>query len=201
VPVFALEVLAIGRLRYDALLACALAAVVGDQTTMLWGVHHTHYTAGLIPAVSLWGVTATLMAGGLFGVTGMFFARGVHALSAFMKKRFHYAPLRPLIGGTLIAAAFWFLGGWRYAGLGLPVIVESFSSQLLPWDFVGKMVFTMASLGSGFKGGEVTPLFLYWRNAGQRAGTPVKHAVPDAGSTRFGRRVCRCRQYAAGMHT
>ena len=157
--VFALEVLAIGRLRYDALLACALAAVVGDQTTLLWGVHHTHYSAGLIPAVSLWGVTATLIAGGLFGVTGMFFARGVHALSAFMKKRIHYAPLRPLIGGTVIAAAFWFLGGWRYAGLGLPVIVESFSSQLLPWDFLGKMAFTMASLGSGFKGGEVTPLF------------------------------------------
>jgi H+/Cl- antiporter ClcA len=53
--VFALEVLAIGRLRYDALLACALAAVVGDQTTLMWGVHHTHYTAGLIPAVSWWG--------------------------------------------------------------------------------------------------------------------------------------------------
>lgn len=157
--VFALEVLAIGRLRYDALLACAMAAVVGDQTTLLWGVHHTHYTAGLIPAVSWWAVTATLMAGGLFGVTGMLFARGVHALSAFMKSWFHYAPSRPLIGGTVIAAAFWFLGGWRYAGLGLPVIVESFSSQLLPWDFLGKMVFTMASLGSGFKGGEVTPLF------------------------------------------
>ncbi|MBP0645515.1 chloride channel protein, partial [Mycobacterium tuberculosis] len=28
-----------------------------------------------------------------------------------------------------------------------------------PWDFLGKLVFTVASLGTGFKGGEVTPLF------------------------------------------
>ncbi|MFT2603633.1 chloride channel protein, partial [Escherichia coli] len=30
---------------------------------------------------------------------------------------------------------------------------------LAPWDFLGKMVFTVTSLGTGFKGGEVTPLF------------------------------------------
>lgn len=157
--VFALEVLAIGRLRYDALLACTMAALVGDQTTLLWGVHHTHYTAGLIPAISLWGVAATLMAGSLFGMTGLFFARSVHGLSGFMKRCIRYAPLRPLIGGVIIAAGLWFLPAWRYAGLGLPVMAESFSGQLLPWDFLGKMAFTIASLGSGFKGGEVTPLF------------------------------------------
>lgn len=157
--VFALEVLAIGRLRYDALLACAIAAIVGDQTTLLWGVHHTHYAAGTIPALGLWTLTAVLIAGGVFGVAGMLFADGAHWLSSHMKKLLPYAPLRPLIGGVFIAAALWFLGAWRYAGLGIPVIVESFDHQLMPWDFLGKMAFTIASLGSGFKGGEVTPLF------------------------------------------
>jgi H+/Cl- antiporter ClcA len=37
--------------------------------------------------------------------------------------------------------------------------VEAFAHPLAPTDFLGKMVFTIASLGSGFKGGEVTPLF------------------------------------------
>lgn len=157
--VFALEVLAIGRLRYDALLACSIAAVVGDQTTMLWGIHHTHYAVNAIPALSLWGLTAALIAGGIFGVVGMLFADGTHWLSTFFKKHVSYPPLRPLIGGVVIAAALWFLGAWRYAGLGIPVIVESFEHQLMPWDFLGKMVFTIGSLGSGFKGGEVTPLF------------------------------------------
>lgn len=157
--VFALEVLAIGRLRYDALLACTVAAIVGDQTTALWGVHHTHYVAGAIPALSVWGLTAALIAGGVFGVVGMLFADGAHWLSSLMKKHVSYAPLRPLIGGVFIAAALWYFGAWRYAGLGIPVIVESFEQQLMPWDFLSKMAFTIASLGSGFKGGEVTPLF------------------------------------------
>lgn len=157
--IFALEVLAIGRLRYDALLACTIAAVVGDQTTLLWGVQHTHYAVPAIPALSLWGLTAALIAGGIFGLVGMLFADGAHGLSTFFKKHVSYAPLRPFIGGVFIASALWFLGAWRYAGLGMPVIVESFEHQLLPWDFLGKMVFTIGSLGSGFKGGEVTPLF------------------------------------------
>lgn len=157
--IFALEVLAIGRLRYDALLACAIAAVIGDQTTMLWGVHHTHYAAGVAPALSVWGLTAAMLAGIVFGVVGMLFADGVHGASAFMKKHVRYAPLRPFIGGVFIAATLVCFGGWRYAGLGIPVMVESFEHPLQPWDFLGKMAFTIASLGSGFKGGEVTPLF------------------------------------------
>lgn len=157
--VFALEVLAIGRLRYDALLACTVAAIIGDQTTTLWGVHHTHYAVSSIPDINAWGLTATLIAGVVFGVVGMLFANGAHWFSDFMKKMVPYAPLRPVVGGLVIASAFWFLGAWRYAGLGIPVIVQAFEQPLSPMDFVGKMVFTIASLGSGFKGGEVTPLF------------------------------------------
>ena len=157
--VFALEVLAIGRLRYDALLACAVAAVVGDQTTLLWGVHHSAYAAGTIPAVGLWPLMAVLIAGGIFGIAGMAFAKSTHWLSSQMKRHLPYAPNRPLVGGTVVAAALWSFGAWRYAGLGIPAIAQAFNQPLMPWDFLGKMVFTVAALGSGFKGGEVTPLF------------------------------------------
>jgi H+/Cl- antiporter ClcA len=44
-------------------------------------------------------------------------------------------------------------------GLGIPVMVEAFQQPLAPWDFLGKYAFTLVSLGTGFKGGEVTPLF------------------------------------------
>ena len=47
----------------------------------------------------------------------------------------------------------------RYIGLGIPVIIEAFKQPLAPYDFVAKTAFTVVSLGSGFKGGEVTPLF------------------------------------------
>src|SRR5574343_304482 len=47
----------------------------------------------------------------------------------------------------------------RYIGLGIPIIVEAFDKPLPAYDFIGKMAFTVFSLGFGFKGGEVTPLF------------------------------------------
>jgi len=157
--IFGLEVLAIGRLRYDALMPCMVAAVVADQLGLLWGVHHTHYAIGVLPQIGAWSLLAMVIAGAAFGLTGKVFADTTHALSGWMKKRIVYAPLRPLAGGVVIAAAAWFLGADRYIGLGIPTIVEAFAQPLAPYDFAAKMAFTVASLGSGFKGGEVTPLF------------------------------------------
>ena len=156
---FALEVLAIGRMRYDALWACTVAAVVGDQTALLWGTQHTAYAAGTIPPLTVWSVGAAAVAGTVFGLVGRLFALGTHSFSNVMKQRIAYAPLRPFVGGTCIAAALWLMDAWRYAGLGIPAMVEAFAQPLPATDFLGKMLFTIASLGSGFKGGEVTPLF------------------------------------------
>ena len=172
--VFGLEVLAIGRLRYDALLPCVVAAIVADQVGLLWGVQHTHYALGAVPPVAVWVLSATVMAGALFGITGKLFAHSAHALSAWMKQRVPYAPLRPLVGGCVIAAAAWGLGADRYIGLGLPTLVAAFQGPLAPYDFLGKMVFTVASLGSGFKGGEVTPLFYIGATLGN-ALAPLLH--------------------------
>lgn len=157
--VFGLEVLALGRLRSDALMPCVVAAVLADQVGQRWGVHHTHYAVGALPAIGAWPLVAMVLAGAVFGLTGQTFAKATHALGAFMKRTLAYAPLRPLVGGVVVASAVWLLGTDRYIGLGIPTIVEAFAQPLPPWDFAGKMAFTIASLGSGFKGGEVTPLF------------------------------------------
>ena len=157
--VFGLEVLAIGRMRYDALLACMVAAIVGDQACLAWGAQHAHYAVGAVPAPTLWPLLATMVAGAAFGLAGRGFALATHALGGWMKRRLPYAPLRALAGGAVIAAAGWILGAERYLGLGLPTIAAAFAQPLPAWDFAGKMAFTVASLASGFKGGEVTPLF------------------------------------------
>ncbi|ELX08150.1 chloride channel protein [Janthinobacterium sp. HH01] len=171
--IFGLEVLAIGRLRYDAIYPCMVAAIVADQVGMAWGVHHTHYAMSGVATIGFWSLAAVLVAGIVFGLTGMLFAKATHAASAFMKRHVAYAPLRPLIGGVVVALAVW-LVGTRYIGLGIPVMVEAFQQPLAPWDFIGKFAFTVASLGSGFKGGEVTPLFYIGATLGN-ALAPLLH--------------------------
>jgi H+/Cl- antiporter ClcA len=172
--VFGLEVLALGRMRYDALLPCFVAAIVADQIGLLWGVRHTHYVVGLVPGITAWGLLAAALAGIVFGLVGMIFATATHKVTALIKRHIAYAPLRPLLGGCVVALAIWGLDGWRYAGLGIPGIVESFRQPVAPWDFAAKLAFTVASLGSGFKGGEVTPLFYIGATLGN-ALAPLLH--------------------------
>ncbi|PKB19981.1 voltage-gated chloride channel family protein [Janthinobacterium sp. 64] len=175
---FGLEVLAIGRLRYEAMLPCLAAAVIADQVGLLWGqlfnIHHTHYAVPLIPALSVWTLSAMVIAGVLFGVTGKLFAQATHGLSALIKRSIAYAPLRPLIGGLVVAIAVWLIGTDKYIGLGIPTIVDALKEPLPAYDFLGKMAFTIVSLGTSFKGGEVTPLFFIGATLGNALG-PLLH--------------------------
>ena len=172
--IFGLEVLAIGRLRYDALMPCLISAVVAEQVGLLWGVQHTHYAIAALVAITPWSLLAMVLAGIVFGLTGKVFADATHGLGGWMKRRIAYAPLRPLAGGVVIASCAWVLDADRYIGLGIPSIVDAFNLVLAPYDFAAKMVFTIASLGSGFKGGEVTPLFYIGATLGN-ALAPLLH--------------------------
>ena len=176
--IFGLEVLAIGRLRYEAMLPCLLAAVIADQVGLLWAqllnIQHTHYAVPLIPALSAWTLCAMVIAGMLFGVTGKVFAQATHGLSALMRRWINYPPLRPLAGGVAVALAVWLLGTDKYIGLGIPTIVDALKEPLQAYDFLGKMAFTIVSLGTGFKGGEVTPLFFIGATLGNALG-PLLH--------------------------
>ncbi|MFT3858669.1 MAG: voltage-gated chloride channel family protein [Aquabacterium sp.] len=172
--VFGLEVLMLGRIQYSALWPCFVAAIVADQVTTLWGVHHTHYAAGVLPAVSAWTLAAVVLAGAAFGLMGMAFARGTHALNAYVKRHIAYAPLRPLLGGIVLAVIVWFTGAWRHVGLGIPVIEAALREPVQAWDFAAKAALTILSLGTGFKGGEVTPLFFIGATLGN-ALAPLLH--------------------------
>jgi H+/Cl- antiporter ClcA len=156
---FGLEVIAFGKFRYEGLLTCAIAAIVGDRVTLLWGLHHQVYKIPIIPDLTIWGLLTAIVAGIIFGLTARLFALLTHRISNYFKSQVSYPPLRPLIGGVLVAIAIQILGTTKYIGLGIPVIVSAFDTQLRPWDFAAKLGFTVLSLGSGFKGGEVTPLF------------------------------------------
>jgi H+/Cl- antiporter ClcA len=168
--VFGLEVLSIGRLRYDAILPCLLSAVIADRVTILWGIHHTLYRIPFVPKTDVVGVIVAILAGIAFGITGMLFAAATHSISRYGRKLIHYAPLRPLLGGIIVSAAVFAIGTTRYIGLGIPTIVAAFAGPIPPWDFAAKFAFTVVTLGLGFKGGEVTPLFFIGATLGNALG-------------------------------
>jgi H+/Cl- antiporter ClcA len=158
--VFGLEFVVLGRLEYDALVPALVAAVVGDLVTRALGIVHTQYPSAphvaLTPLLLLeWLVFAAAVA--LVTTT---FIELTHFLKKQGEKHVPRLPLRMFLGGATVVLLWQLVGTSDYLGLGVPTIVRSFEDPELPvYAFALKLLFTAITLGAGFLGGEVTPLF------------------------------------------
>lgn len=157
---FALEFSTLGRIEHRSLIPALAAALVGDLTTRALGIAHTHY-----PAVAPLALTPSLLARwALFGVAmalaAAAFIELLHAVKRVGERRLPSLPWRMAAGGAAVLAMRAAMGSDDALGLGVPVIVRAFTDPSLPWwMFLAKLVFTAVTLGAGFLGGEVTPLF------------------------------------------
>jgi len=190
--IFALEVLAIGRIKYDALIPCLIASVLADITCSAYGIHHTKYsiafirgTNQLLPFISfdLWLLLKVIVAGVAFGVAGFLFAQVSHQI----KQAATYIPAKwavPVTGAALILGISYLLGTFDYLGLGVTnptggvSIVSAFNANgAHTFSWFWKLLLTAITLGTGFKGGEVTPLFFIGATLGNTlaslSGSPV----------------------------
>lgn len=172
--VFGLEVIIVGRMRYDCILPAFLSAVFAHLACCSWGVAHTHYPAPLAPTLGVGNIAWTAIAGILFGLAAACFSRSIGFWSGLTKKLIAYPPFRPFVGGVIISLAVWAVGTTKYIGLGVPVIVDAFTTQQMWYDFALKLVFTTFTIGVGFKGGEVTPLFF----VGATLGSALSAVIP-----------------------
>jgi H+/Cl- antiporter ClcA len=176
--IFAVEVLALGRMSYDALVPCLIGAVAGDWANTAWGVGHTHYHVAAFAtharSTTTAGVSAALLgkvalAAMAFGLASVLFAELAHSLARVFKWAVPSPVLRPAVGGAIVIALVYALGTRDYLGLGVTTdphtpggvsILSCFHpGGATPWSWWWKILFTAVTLSSGFKGGEVTPLF------------------------------------------
>jgi H+/Cl- antiporter ClcA len=169
--IFALEVLAIGRMNYAAVFPCLIAAILSDWTCSACGIHHTDYHVLMTgnPADHLqWTLLSKVaLAAVAFGLTSVLFAELTHACNWAYKRIMPVPYLRPAIGGLVVIGLVYVVGTRDYLGLGVSsadphavTILSSFRENgATPLSWWWKILFTAVTLGAGFKGGEVTPLF------------------------------------------
>ncbi len=173
--VFAMEVVAMGGMRYDALIPCLIAAVVGDLVVRLIGVDHAVYTVTSgFPEISAQTVLLVVIAGIVFGLTSLLFAEMTATIEHLSKRFFPVPTLRTFLGGFLVIAITLAFGTRAYNGLSLPLLADCFSGQSVPTlAFFFKLLLTAVTLGVGFKGGEVTPLFVIGATLGVTLSGPL----------------------------
>ena len=172
--VFALEVITIGAIKYQALLPCLMASMLAHFTCIAWGIEHTQYliqftnssTYSWLPFEPLL-LTKILIAGILFGLVAFLFATVQTSITKLSNQYIKHKWLIPALGGGLIILLAFLLDTNDYLGLGIvpqnadgASIVTAFKDNgVSHWSWFWKLLFTTITLGFGFKGGEVTPLF------------------------------------------
>jgi len=105
-------------------------------------------------------VAKLIVAAIVFGLVARGFAAGVPRLKATTARVISWPPLRPAIGGAATLALV-VLFGRDYLGLSLPLLDGALGSAHISWRVPAlKLLFTIVALGTGFVGGEVTPLFV-----------------------------------------
>ena len=168
--VFALEVVVVGRVRYGALVPCFFASFLADWVCRVWGTEHTQYHVHLLATGASedpWFIGKIIFASAVFGLVALLFSELSRCLGGLFKIYIPRPELRPFVGGVCVIALFFVCGTSDYLGLG--VLAENSNSVTLPSLFTSsqvpasawawKLVFPVITLGAGFKGGEVTPLF------------------------------------------
>lgn len=158
---FGLEVVVVGKLDYEALLPALIAALVGNWTTQAWGVEHARFPVPEVTALSLGLALSWLLFGVLLALTAWAFIELTHRLKAWGQASLPSLPLRLFLGGTIIALIAQIPGAADYLGLSTHLISQAMGpTPPADWAFAAKLVLTAITLGFGFIGGEVTPLFV-----------------------------------------
>lgn len=156
---FAFELMLLKNFRPKAVLLVIITAYISHYVCIAWGIHHTIYVVDSLPQYNFKYIGLLLIAGILFGLAAFLFIHSTKLWNTLFSKTISYPPLRPFVGAILFIALIFLIGSSDYLGLGVPMIVNSFTHQM-DWNvFLLKILFTSLTLGAGFKGGEVTPLF------------------------------------------
>ena len=184
--VFGMEAIAIGKLHYEGLLLCGAASFVGDAVCRGLGTQHTHYHVAslamslpLAIKLALFAIPVALVAGA--------FSESIRGISRWTRRALSDPYLRVALGGLaviLLALAFRTPDYLNLGTVWLPRVFEG-TGTVPSWAFAAKFLFTVVTLGFGFKGGEVTPLFVIGSLLGAALATTFALPAPFLAAVGF----------------
>ncbi len=162
--IFAMEVISVGVMYYAAIVPCVLSAIIGLSVAKFFGVPVTAFDLEGIPHLNLTTLAQALIMGVLLALLSILFCKTMFLVSRQYKKTFPNSFVRILFGSVLVLTVtyvvwIWNPGTYDYVGAGEAVIHAAIEGHARPEAFLLKILLTALTLGAGFKGGEIVPVF------------------------------------------
>ncbi|MCY6960674.1 voltage-gated chloride channel family protein [Clostridium brassicae] len=168
--VFAMEVISIGKLHSYAFIPCFISAFVSNEICLALGATHSHYQMIQIPQMSFVILLKIIIASICFGLGSILFSELTYFFKESFSKITKNQAYKSFIGGIIIIILVFIFNTRDYLGLGLPMIDKALKEPVSLTTFFLKTLFTSITLGAGYQGGEVTPLFFIGSTLGNALG-------------------------------
>lgn len=167
---FAMEVTSVGVMYYSALVPCILSSVIGVSIASVCGIAPTHYVISQIPDTDIATMLRVIALGVLCALLSILFCCTTQKAAQLYHKFFSNHYVRIIVGGVIVIGLTYLCGTYDYNGAGTHVIENALSGESRPEAFALKLIFTALTLGAGFKGGEIVPVFFTGSTFGNVAG-------------------------------
>ncbi|MGG7059515.1 chloride channel protein [Clostridium tertium] len=156
---FGMEVCFIGKLSYEAMIYCFIGSYTANFVAEALGISHASHLIKAIPSISIYTLLVVIISSIIFGVFGRIFAKGIHLVKGFYSKNIKNNISRAIISATVVLLVIIIFRLYKFEGLSTWLIDSGFSGDVTLLDPIKKLILTALTLGAGFQGGEVTPLF------------------------------------------
>lgn len=163
---FSMEVISVGIFYYSAIVPCVLSALLASEISSFFGASHLTVSVAVPDLIPENFLKAAALGGLCAALSVVFCLAMAYTLKLFRLIKNHC--IRAAVGGTAIVVLTLIVGNYSYNGTGGTMIASSFETRPFALAFLIKLVFTVITLGSGFKGGEIFPVFFIGSCFGSR---------------------------------
>ena len=171
--IFAMEVISVGIMYYSSFVPCMVSALAAYWITKLLGLEPTSFVIKSIPQLNITSVLLVAVIGVGCALVSILFCLALKWTHKIAAKYFKNEYLRVIVGGCAIVILT-LLIGTRYSGTGTDIITQALDGKdVLPYDFILKIIFTAITIGFGYKGGEIIPTFFIGATLGSLIGSLI----------------------------
>ena len=162
--IFSMEVVSVGVMYYAAIVPCVLSSIIGLSVAHFFDVPGTAFSLDGIPNLSVVSLAQVIGMGILFALLSILFCRVMHAAPKLYNRYLPDPLVRVVVGSLLVIGLtylvwIWNPGTYDYNGAGEAIIHAAIEGYARPEAFILKILLTAITLGAGFKGGEIVPVF------------------------------------------
>ncbi len=157
--IFVMEVISVGVIYYSAIMPCVFSSVFTYLLTLILNMHPVSYKLVAVPSVTPISLLQSIALGIVFAMGSILLCLSFSKGEGLLHKAIKNDYIRTVAGGAAIIGLTLLLGT-DYNGSGMGIVDNAIlKGEARPEAFILKILFTVITLGCGYKGGEIVPTF------------------------------------------